>query len=143
MTWKREDRYSKVVWDAFRADGVAISASGANFVARAVMAIADQEQAELRAEVERLTRKLRSFRNDALSEAAEDLISHAAQSGPTLTPKAAPKSPAERKVLAAYRLADVWMTISDRAIADGHPWAGMTFGDASYRLRHVLDTGAA
>ena len=44
----REARYAKAIWEASRADEGTISATGANIVARAVMAVADDEQAVLR-----------------------------------------------------------------------------------------------
>lgn len=48
--------YGQVIWDASRADEGSISYIGANKVAAAVIAVADKEQAELRAEVEQLRR---------------------------------------------------------------------------------------
>jgi hypothetical protein len=53
----RARRYGRTIWETSRADESTISATGADIVARAVIAVADEEQAELRAEVERLTRE--------------------------------------------------------------------------------------
>jgi len=48
---ERVQRYGRAIWEASRADEGTISYIGANHVARAVMAVADAEQAELRAEL--------------------------------------------------------------------------------------------
>ena len=49
-------RYGRTIWETSRNDESTISATGANIVARAVIAVADQEQAELRAELEKYKR---------------------------------------------------------------------------------------
>ena len=54
MTRPREDVYGEAIWNTSRADESTISVTGARIVARAAMAVADREQAELRREVARL-----------------------------------------------------------------------------------------
>ena len=49
-------RYGRTIWETSRNDESTISATGANIVARAVITVADQEQAELRAELEKYKR---------------------------------------------------------------------------------------
>lgn len=56
MRTDREALYGNAIWTASRNDEGTISVTGANVVARAVLAVADAEQAELRAEIERLRR---------------------------------------------------------------------------------------
>jgi len=48
---QRVQRYGKAIWETSRADESTISVTGADIVARAVMAVADAEQAELQAEL--------------------------------------------------------------------------------------------
>lgn len=45
MTNEREQRYGKAIWETSRRDEGTISVTGANIVARAVMAVADEELA--------------------------------------------------------------------------------------------------